>query len=133
MPQHLASALPQRGNVLQPRVAAEPLPWVYGVINYPINPNGVVYACTRRPVKDTTPLGLIGLHGRFPSVATKPQRWAGRWNPVGIPEGPPTKANPIGVAFYQLQSKLPGEFKGKLPRAKQLASIARAEMDEGEP
>ena len=42
-----------------------------------------------------------------------------------------TKANPIGVAVYQLQSKLPGEFKGKLPTAKQLASIVRAEMEEG--
>ncbi|MCF7785239.1 MAG: PDDEXK nuclease domain-containing protein [Prosthecobacter sp.] len=42
-----------------------------------------------------------------------------------------TKANPIGVAAYALQSKLPGELKGKLPTAKQLADIVRAEMDEG--
>ncbi len=42
-----------------------------------------------------------------------------------------TKANPIGVAVYQLQSKLPGEFKGKLPTAKQLAGIVRAEMEGG--
>jgi hypothetical protein len=42
-----------------------------------------------------------------------------------------TKANPIGVAVYQLQSKLPNELKGKLPTAKQLASIVRAEMEEG--
>ena len=41
-----------------------------------------------------------------------------------------TKANPIGVAAYQLQSKLPGELKGKLPTAKQLADIVRAEMEE---
>jgi hypothetical protein len=41
-----------------------------------------------------------------------------------------TKANPIGVAVYQLQSRLPGEFKGKLPTAKQLAGIVRAEMEE---
>jgi len=41
-----------------------------------------------------------------------------------------TKANPIGVAAYQLQSKLPGELKGKLPTAKQLAEIVRAEMAE---
>jgi len=40
-----------------------------------------------------------------------------------------TKANPIGVAAYALQSKLPGELKGKLPTAKQLADILRAEMD----
>ncbi len=37
-----------------------------------------------------------------------------------------TKRNPIGVAAYQLQSKLPGELKGKLPTAKQLAAVVRA-------
>ncbi len=42
-----------------------------------------------------------------------------------------TKANPIGVAAYQLQSKLPGELKGKLPTAKQLAGVVRAELDAG--
>ena len=42
-----------------------------------------------------------------------------------------SKANPIGVAAYQLQSKLPSELKGKLPTAKQLAAIVRAEMEEG--
>ena len=42
-----------------------------------------------------------------------------------------TKANPIGVAAYALQSKLPGELKGKLPTAKQLAEIVRAEMESG--
>jgi predicted nuclease of restriction endonuclease-like (RecB) superfamily len=36
-----------------------------------------------------------------------------------------TKANPIGVAEYQLQDTLPAEFKGKLPTAKQLADVAR--------
>lgn len=36
-----------------------------------------------------------------------------------------TKANPIGVAEYQLQVALPAEFKGKLPTAKQLADVAR--------
>jgi predicted nuclease of restriction endonuclease-like (RecB) superfamily len=40
-----------------------------------------------------------------------------------------SKANPIGVAAYQLQSKLPSELKGKLPTAKQLAEIVRVEMD----
>ena len=43
-----------------------------------------------------------------------------------------TKANPIGVAAYQLQSKLPGELKGKLPTAKQLADVVRAAMDSEE-
>ncbi len=42
-----------------------------------------------------------------------------------------SKANPIGVAVYQLQAKLPSEFKGKLPTAKQLASIVRVEMEAG--
>ncbi|MCK9418193.1 MAG: PDDEXK nuclease domain-containing protein [Nitrospirae bacterium] len=42
-----------------------------------------------------------------------------------------TKANPIGVAAYHLQSKLPGELKGKLPTAKQLAGVVRAELDMG--
>ena len=36
------------------------------------------------------------------------------------------KTNPIGVAEYQLQSKLPAEFRGKLPTAKQLADVVRA-------
>ena len=40
-----------------------------------------------------------------------------------------TKTNPIGVAVYQLQSKLPGELKGKLPTAKQLAGVVRAELE----
>ncbi len=38
--------------------------------------------------------------------------------------------NPIGVAAYALQSKLPGELKGKLPTAKQLSDIVRAEMED---
>jgi predicted nuclease of restriction endonuclease-like (RecB) superfamily len=39
-----------------------------------------------------------------------------------------TKRNPIGVAEYQLQSKLPVELKGKLPTAKQLADVVRTAM-----
>jgi predicted nuclease of restriction endonuclease-like (RecB) superfamily len=35
------------------------------------------------------------------------------------------KTNPIGVAEYRLQTKLPAEFKGRLPTAKQLADAAR--------
>ena len=42
-----------------------------------------------------------------------------------------TKANPIGVAAYTLQSKLPGELKGRLPTAKQLADFIRLEMEGG--
>ncbi|MDX2226697.1 MAG: PDDEXK nuclease domain-containing protein [Verrucomicrobiae bacterium] len=42
-----------------------------------------------------------------------------------------SKVNPIGVAAYQLQSKLPGELKGKLPTAKQLADVVRGEMGGG--
>ncbi len=42
-----------------------------------------------------------------------------------------TKANPIGVAVYTLQSRLPGELKGRLPTAKQLADLVRLEMEGG--
>src|SRR3989339_864399 len=44
-----------------------------------------------------------------------------------------TKANPIGVAAYQLQSKLPADLKGKLPTAKQLADVVRAVLPERRP
>jgi len=36
-----------------------------------------------------------------------------------------TKTNPIGVAEYQLQSKLPAELKGRLPSVKQLSGAVR--------
>jgi len=36
-----------------------------------------------------------------------------------------TKMNPIGVAEYQLQPKLPPEFRGKLPSARQLTDAVR--------
>jgi len=36
-----------------------------------------------------------------------------------------TKANPIGVAEYELQAKLPAHFKGQIPTAKQLAGVLR--------
>jgi predicted nuclease of restriction endonuclease-like (RecB) superfamily len=35
------------------------------------------------------------------------------------------KTNPIGVAEYQLQPKLPAEFKGRLPTARQLSDAMR--------
>jgi len=41
-----------------------------------------------------------------------------------------TKQNPIGVAEYHLQSKLPAELKGKLPTARQLADVVRATLPE---
>jgi len=40
-------------------------------------------------------------------------------------------ANLIGVAAYQLQSKLPSDLKGKLPTVKQIAYIVRVEMEGG--
>ena len=40
-----------------------------------------------------------------------------------------SKSNPIGVAAYELQSKLPGNLKGKLPNAKQLSEVVRLEME----
>lgn len=36
-----------------------------------------------------------------------------------------TKQNPIGVAEYQLQTRLPAEFQGRLPTARQLAAAVR--------
>jgi len=36
-----------------------------------------------------------------------------------------TKTNPIGVAEYQLQPRLPSDFKGRLPSAKQLTDAVR--------
>jgi predicted nuclease of restriction endonuclease-like (RecB) superfamily len=36
-----------------------------------------------------------------------------------------TKTNPIGVAEYQLLPRLPAEFKGRLPTARQLAAAVR--------
>ncbi len=41
-----------------------------------------------------------------------------------------SKSNPIGVAVYQLQSKLPADLKGKLPTAKQLSDVVRAALPE---
>jgi predicted nuclease of restriction endonuclease-like (RecB) superfamily len=41
-----------------------------------------------------------------------------------------TKANPIGVAVYQLQTKLPAALKGKLPTAQQLADVVRSVLPE---
>jgi predicted nuclease of restriction endonuclease-like (RecB) superfamily len=42
-----------------------------------------------------------------------------------------SKANPIGVATYELQSKLPAEMKGKLPSARQLRAAVRSVLPEG--
>ena len=36
-----------------------------------------------------------------------------------------SKTNPIGVAEYRLQARLPAELKGKLPSAKQLHDVVR--------
>jgi predicted nuclease of restriction endonuclease-like (RecB) superfamily len=44
-----------------------------------------------------------------------------------------SKANPIGVAEYQLQPSLPAELKGKLPSAKQLADAVQAALPAGKP
>jgi predicted nuclease of restriction endonuclease-like (RecB) superfamily len=41
-----------------------------------------------------------------------------------------TKNNPIGVAEYQLQSRLPAQFKGRLPTAKQLSDLVRENLPE---
>jgi predicted nuclease of restriction endonuclease-like (RecB) superfamily len=49
-------------------------------------------------------------------------------NDVEVEYALKTKKNPIGVAEYQLQSKLPADFKGRLPTARQLADAVRAAM-----
>jgi predicted nuclease of restriction endonuclease-like (RecB) superfamily len=41
-----------------------------------------------------------------------------------------SKANPIGVAQYELQAKLPSELEGKLPTAEQLATVVRRSITE---
>ena len=41
------------------------------------------------------------------------------------------KANPIGVATYQLQSTLPAKLKGNLPTARQLADMVQATLAQG--
>ncbi len=51
-------------------------------------------------------------------------------NDVEVEYALKTKRNPIGVAVYQLQSKLPGELKGKLPTAKQLSEVVRSVLPE---
>lgn len=44
-----------------------------------------------------------------------------------------SKANPIGVATYQLQTTLPPDLQGKLPTAQQLADVVQATLaQEGE-
>jgi len=42
-----------------------------------------------------------------------------------------TRVNPIGVATYELQSRLPGEMKGKLPSARQLRAAVRNVLPKG--
>ena len=39
-----------------------------------------------------------------------------------------TKGNPIGVAEYQLQPKLPADLRGKLHTAKQLVDAIKGEL-----
>jgi len=38
------------------------------------------------------------------------------------------KKNPIGVAAYELQPKLPAKLKGKIPTARQLSDVVRADF-----
>ena len=41
-----------------------------------------------------------------------------------------SKTNPIGIAEYQLQPRLPAELKGKLPTAKQLTEVLQSGLPE---
>jgi hypothetical protein len=49
-------------------------------------------------------------------------------NDVEVEYALKSKTNPIGVAQYELQSKLPSELEGKLPTAEQLASVVRRSL-----
>ena len=51
-------------------------------------------------------------------------------NDVEVEYALATKRNPIGVAVYKLQSKLPGDLKGKLPTARQLATVVQLALEE---
>jgi len=42
-----------------------------------------------------------------------------------------TKGNPIGVAEYQLMSRLPKDLQGKLPSADQLSTVLKSELKKG--
>ena len=53
-------------------------------------------------------------------------------NDVEVEYALKSQSNPIGVAAYELQSKLPDDLKGKLPSAKQLVDIVRLEMEDRE-
>ena len=95
-----------------PRVAAWPQPWAGGR-----NPVGIEIALDvtthERGPEDQPSIGII---------------LCAKKDDVEVEYALRSKANPIGVAAYELQSKLPGELKGKLPTAKQLADVVRGEM-----
>ena len=97
MTKSVVTVLPQRGFILQPRVAALLQPWGNGV-TYPANPNGVAY-----PIMDTTPTGLSPLFHAFPRVAAKPQPWAvisKASNPNGVASIGGTDATVIVVRIF---------------------------------
>jgi predicted nuclease of restriction endonuclease-like (RecB) superfamily len=49
---------------------------------------------------------------------------------VEVEYAPRAKQNPIGVAAYQLWSKLPEDLRGKLPTAQELADVVRTILPE---
>lgn len=64
----------------------------------------------------------------MPAIKRRPHPWEERPGAGAKQFALKTKGNPIGVAEYQLQPKLPAELKGKLPTAKQLADAMKGEM-----
>ena len=56
---------------------------------------------------------------------------AGKASPARLAFAVKTKVNPIGVAEYQLQARLPAAFKGKLPTGRQLADAVRVSIPLG--
>ena len=85
------------------------------------------FACFCRPCRGSRGL-LDGFRGYRSFLALPPANFFG---PSRGRSHARSKANPISVAACALPSKLPGELKGKLPTAKQLAGIVRAKMEGG--
>ena len=62
---------------------------------------------------DATPLGL-GFMGvpHSPRVASLPQPWAVRQNPVGIPAGQPSLAEELLVEFWKMEREAEKMLEG---------------------
>ena len=66
---------------------------------------------------------MVGGAGGKIAAAAEPPGQSAQWSAPWLPD--PFMGNPIGVAEYQLQAKLPAELRGKLPSPKQLQDLVR--------